>query len=131
MQSGIAIHIANVLHFSEHPEELTGNILLMVNPDEESQHKGVISAIAELNRLKEEQGLSYTVAINDDFITPLYDNDPHRYIYTGAAGKLLPSFYIYGREAHVGETLSGIDPNFIAAEITRRVHNNLGSSRKY
>ncbi|MFD4817674.1 M20/M25/M40 family metallo-hydrolase [Peribacillus butanolivorans] len=125
MQSGIAVHIANVLHFSEHLEELTGNILLMVNPDEESQHKGVISAIAELNRLKEEQGLSYTVAINDDFITPLYDNDPHRYIYTGAAGKLLPSFYIYGREAHVGDTLSGIDPNFIAAEITRRVHNNL------
>lgn len=125
MQSGIAVHLANVLYFTEHLEELTGNILLMVNPDEESGHKGIISAIPELNRLKKELQLSYTVAINNDFITPLYDNDPHRYIYTGAAGKLLPCFYIYGREAHVGETLTGIDPNFIAAEITRRVHNNL------
>jgi arginine utilization protein RocB len=125
MKSGIAVHLANVLHFSEYPEELAGNILLMVNPDEESQHKGIISAITELNRLNEEDGLSFIAAINDDFITPLYDNDPHRYIYTGAAGKLLPCFYIYGREAHVGETLTGIDPNFIAGEITRRVHNNL------
>ncbi|WP_203287776.1 M20/M25/M40 family metallo-hydrolase [Metabacillus sp. cB07] len=125
MQSGIAVHLANVLHFSENPDELTGNILFMVNPDEESQHKGIITAISELNRLKEEHGLSFKAAINDDFITPLYDNDPHRYIYTGSAGKLLPCFYIYGREAHVGDTLTGIDPNFIASEITTRVHNNL------
>lgn len=54
-----------------------------MNADEESQHKGVISAISEMNRLKVEQGLSYTVAINADFTIPLYDNDPHRYIYTG------------------------------------------------
>ncbi|MBE7151063.1 hypothetical protein FUT12_26780 [Bacillus mycoides] len=37
---------------------------------------------------------------------------------------LLPCFYIYGREVHVGDTLSGIDPNFIAAQITNRLHNN-------
>lgn len=125
MKSGIAVHITNLLYFCEHHEDLEGNILLMLNPDEECQHKGVTSAIAELERLREEQGLEYVVAINDDFITPLYDGDPHRYIYTGAAGKLLPSFYIYGREAHVGDTLSSIDPNYIAAEITRRIHNNL------
>ncbi|KIV55980.1 peptidase M20 [Aneurinibacillus migulanus] len=125
MQSGIAVHLANVLYFSEHLEELPGTILLMLNPDEESQHKGVISAISELKRLQDEYNLQYIIAINDDFITSLYDGDPYRYIYTGAAGKLLPSFYIYGREAHVGETLSGIDPNLISAEITRRIHNNV------
>lgn len=125
MKSGIAVHLANVLYFSEHFEELSGNILLMFNPDEENQHKGVISAISELGRLKEEFGLEYVSAINNDFITPLYDNDPHRYIFTGAAGKILPSFYIYGRESHVGDTLSSIDPNFVAAEITQRIHNNI------
>ncbi len=26
---------------------------------------------------------------------------------------------------HVGDTLSGIDPNLIASEITRRIHNNI------
>ncbi|MBM7585450.1 arginine utilization protein RocB [Bacillus pakistanensis] len=125
MKSGAAVHLANILYFTEHVDELPGNILLMFNPDEESQHKGVISAISELKRLKDEYRLEYVSAINNDFITPLYEGDPHRYIYTGAAGKILPSFYIYGRESHVGDTLSSLDPNFVAAEITRRIHNNL------
>ncbi|MCM3186749.1 M20/M25/M40 family metallo-hydrolase [Priestia megaterium] len=125
MQSGIAVHLANVLHFSEHLDELPGNILFMTNPDEESQHAGILSAISELKRLKEEQHLNYVAAINTDFITPLYDGDSTRYIYTGAAGKLLPCFYIYGREVHVGDTLAGIDPNLIASELTRRIHNNI------
>ena len=97
----------------------------MVNPDEESQHAGIISAVSELNRLKKEKNLSYVAAINTDFITPLYDGDSTRYIYTGAAGKLLPCFYIYGREVHVGDTLAGIDPNLIASEITGSIHNNI------
>jgi arginine utilization protein RocB len=125
MKSGAAVHLVNTLYFTENLEGLSGNILLMFNPDEESQHQGIISAISELKRLREVYGLEYVSAINDDFITPLYKGDSQRYIYTGAAGKVLPSFYIYGREAHVGDTLSSIDPNFVAAEITRRIHNNL------
>ncbi|MDM8147369.1 M20/M25/M40 family metallo-hydrolase [Priestia megaterium] len=125
MQSGIAVHLANVLHFTKHPNKLEGNVLFMVNPDEESQHAGIISAVSELNRLKKEKNLSYVAAINTDFITPLYDGDSTRYIYTGAAGKLLPCFYIYGREVHVGDTLAGIDPNLIASEITGSIHNNI------
>ncbi|ASK61512.1 peptidase M20 [Virgibacillus phasianinus] len=125
MQSGLAVHIANLLYFSEHLDELPGNILFMTNSDEESQHKGVTTSISEINRLKKEEGLDYVAAINTDFITPMYKGDPHRYIYTGSAGKLLPSFYIYGRETHVGDTLSGIDPTLISSEINRRINNNL------
>ncbi|KZO00840.1 M20/M25/M40 family metallo-hydrolase [Pseudobacillus badius] len=125
MQSGAAVHLANLLYFTEHRDELPGNLLVMFNPDEESQHAGVKSAVFELERLKNEWGLEYVAAINNDFITPQYDGDTTRYIYTGAAGKILPSFYIYGREAHVGDTLQGVDPNFIAAELTRRIHNNV------
>lgn len=125
MQSGIAVHLANLLHFSENLDTLPGNLLFMANPDEESQHSGVLASISELNRLKKEKQLHYLAAINTDFITPLYDGDKTRYIYTGAAGKLLPCFYIYGREVHVGDTLAGIDPNLISSEITRRLHNNI------
>lgn len=125
MQSGIAVHLANLLYFSEHLDELPGNILFMANSDEESQHKGVKSSVSEINRLKVAENLDYVVAINTDFITPMYENDPHRYIYTGSAGKLLPSFYIYGRETHVGDTLSGIDPTLISSEINRRINSNL------
>lgn len=125
MKSGIAVHLVNILYFTEHLDELPGQILFMANPDEESQHAGIISAVSELKRLRNERQFNYLAAINTDFITPLYDGDDTRYIYTGAAGKLLPCFYIYGREVHVGDTLSGIDPNFIASELTHRIHNNM------
>ncbi|MBS4192807.1 M20/M25/M40 family metallo-hydrolase [Bacillus sp. FJAT-49705] len=124
MKSGAAVHIANILYFSNHLEELDGNLLLILNGGEESEHDGIIDALDELSRLKIEENLDFLMAINTDFTTPLYRNDPHRYIYTGVAGKLLPSFHIYGREVHVGDTLSGIDPNYIAAKITERIHNN-------
>ncbi|KXZ16998.1 M20/M25/M40 family metallo-hydrolase [Bacillus nakamurai] len=125
MQSGIAVHLANLLHFSERRDQLPGHILFMSNPDEESQHSGILTSIPELKRLKQEKQINYLAAINTDFITPLFDGDTTRYIYTGAAGKLLPCFAIYGREVHVGDTLAGIDPNLIASEITRRIHNNI------
>ncbi|KEK21611.1 M20/M25/M40 family metallo-hydrolase [Bacillus gaemokensis] len=124
MKSGAAVHLANILYFSQHTDSLEGNLLLLFNGDEEGEHRGITSALTELERLQQEKQLQYRLAINNDFITPLYDGDNGRYIYTGTAGKLLPCFYIYGREVHVGDTLSGIDPNFIAAQITNRLHNN-------
>lgn len=126
MKSGAAVHLANILYFSQHTDLLEGNLLLLFNGDEEGEHRGITAALTELERLQEEKQLQYRLAINNDFITPLYDGDTKRYIYTGTAGKLLPCFYIYGREVHVGDTLSGIDPNLIAAQITRRLHNNYG-----
>lgn len=130
MKSGAAVHIVNILYFSEHREQLEGNVLLLCNGDEESEHRGMIGALSELNRLQFEHGLKFITAINTDFITPLYDGDPHRYIYTGAAGKILPCFHIYGKEVHVGDTLAGIDPNFIAAKLTERIHNRYALAEK-
>ncbi|WP_155592583.1 M20/M25/M40 family metallo-hydrolase [Lysinibacillus cavernae] len=130
MKSGAAVHIANIHYFAHHLEQLEGNLLLILNGGEESEHDGIIDALDELSRLKIEQELDFLMAINTDFTTPLYGGDPHRYIYTGVAGKLLPSFYIYGREVHVGDTLSGIDPNYIAAKITERIHNNLAMTEQ-
>ncbi|AXH98223.1 M20/M25/M40 family metallo-hydrolase [Sporosarcina sp. PTS2304] len=130
MKSGAAVHIANILYFSEHREQLEGNVLLLCNGDEESEHRGMVGALNELNRIQHEYGIHFITAINTDFITPLYDNDPNRYIYTGAAGKILPCFHIYGREVHVGDTLSGIDPNFISAKLTERIHNQYKLAEK-
>ena len=44
--------------------------------------------------------------------------------YIGTVGKLMPTFFVVGKETHVGESFSGLDPNQIAAEITRRVNLN-------
>ncbi|WP_113930414.1 M20/M25/M40 family metallo-hydrolase [Bacillus sp. P14.5] len=124
MQSGIAVHLANLLYFSSMSEQLEGSLLFLFNPDEESEHAGMITAIDELYRLKME-GTQFLAAINNDFISPVYDGDCKRYIYTGAAGKLLPCFYIAGREAHVGDILTSIDPTRIASHINLRVNQNI------
>lgn len=124
MQSGIAVHLANLLHFSTNSENLDGNLLFLFNPDEESEHAGMITAIDELYRLKSE-GMQFLAAINNDFISPVYDGDCKRYIYTGAAGKLLPCFYIAGREAHVGDILTSIDPTRIASHINLQINQNI------
>lgn len=124
MQSGIAVHLANLLHFSEQSQPPKGNLLFLFNGDEESEHAGLIAALNELDRLKSE-GLDYLAAINTDFISPIYDGDCKRYIYTGAAGKFLPGFYIYGREAHVGDVLTSIDPTAIASKINLEINQNL------
>jgi len=125
MKSGVAVHLSNLLYFSQHPEEIEGEIIFMANPVEENQHTGVIAAVDELIRLREEEKLHYVVAINNDYISPLYPGDPKKYIYTGAGGKLLPCFYVYGRETHVGQTLNGLDPTLVTAELNRRINNNM------
>jgi arginine utilization protein RocB len=129
MQSGIAVHLANLLHFSEQGKPPQGNLLFLFNGDEESEHGGMIAALTDLDRLKGE-GFDYLAAINTDFISPIYDGDCKRYIYTGAAGKFLPGFYIYGREAHVGDVLTSIDPTAIASKINLEINQNLDFAEK-
>jgi len=48
----------------------------------------------------------------------------HRYIYTATIGKLLPSFLVIGREAHVGVPFDGVDANLLAAELIRHFSMN-------
>ena len=122
MKSGAAIHLENILILLRTCAFNEGNLLLLLIGDEEGEHREIISALTELERLKQEKQLQYRLAINNDFITLLYDGDTSA-TFIQVLQKLLPCFYIYGREVHVGE-ISGIDPNFIAAQITNRLHNN-------
>lgn len=124
MKSGDAVFIIILKYLSEHPETLKGNILLSLNPVEENQHTGIIDGLDFLLHLKEKYNLDYYMAVNNDYICPLYPSDPHHYIYTGAVGKLLPCFYIYGKETHVGQCFEGFDASRVAAEMIRLISLN-------
>ena len=124
MKSGVAGQMYLMKYFSEHPEELDGNIIAIAECDEEDNSHGIISALTELKRLKEEDDLEYIAAINADYSTPYHNNDENRYIYLGTIGKLLPSFYVVGKEAHVGQAFGALDPNQIVAELTRLINLN-------
>lgn len=123
MKSGMAVHLANLLHYSSNPEDLPFNLLLMGNPVEENDHTGVIASLPELLAFKR-KGLEFVIAVNTDFVSPLYEGDSTRYLYTGAAGKILPCFYIKGRETHVGSTLQGIDPTLLSSAINLAINTN-------
>jgi arginine utilization protein RocB len=124
MKSGVASHLYLLKYYSEHPEELDGNIVFLAECDEEDSSHGVLSALKIFKNWKEDHGFDYVAAINADFVSPRYVGDENRYIYKGTVGKLLPSFFITGAETHVGSCFEGLDPNFIAAELTKQINYN-------
>lgn len=124
MKSGVAANLAILRHFSDNPESMQGNILLVAECDEEDSSNGVLAAVPFINEIAEERNLSITAAINTDFVTARSEGDPNRYIYLGTVGKLLPSFFVVGKETHVGQPFDGFDPNLLLAELTREIDYN-------
>ncbi len=122
MKSGDAVFMVIMKHIAEHIEDFSGNILLSCNPVEENLHTGIIEGIDILYELREKYNLQYELAINNDYTCPMYPGDTHNYIYTGVVGKLLPCFYIQGRETHVGQCFEGYDPTSIAARLTAEIN---------
>ena len=124
MKSGVAVFLVLLKMLSERVDELKGNILLSINPVEENLHTGIIEGLEVLEKLKEEEGFNYRFAINNDYICPLYKGDQKRYVYMGSVGKLLPCFYIQGRETHVGQCFEGFDATRVAAALVEKVNLN-------
>lgn len=124
MKSGVASNLYLLKYYSEHPEELEGNLVFLSECDEEDSSTGILSALKDLNAWGDEHGFEYVAAINSDFVSPRFEGDRNRYIYKGTVGKLLPSFFITGAETHVGAAFEGLDPNLIAAELTRQIDYN-------
>lgn len=131
MKSGDAVFIETLRELSEHPDKLSGNILLSLNPVEENLHTGIIEGIDTLKSLKEKYGLNYILAINNDYICPLYPGDSTYTIYTGVVGKLLPCFYVHGKETHVGQCFEGFDASMLAAMLVEKINLNTDFSDEY
>lgn len=131
MKSGDAVFLAILKEYAEHPEKLSGNILVSFNPVEENLHTGMIESIEVINELKIKYGLDYILAINNDFICPLFQGDTTKTIYTGMVGKLLPCFYIQGKETHVGQCFEGFDASTVAAKLVDKINLNMDFSDVY
>ncbi|SHI75064.1 Arginine utilization protein RocB [Butyrivibrio fibrisolvens DSM 3071] len=124
MKSGDAVLMAIANLMSERLDELEGNLIFAFNPVEENMHTGMIESLDFYQKIKKERGYEYIFAINNDYTCPLYAGDEHNYIYTGAVGKLLPSFYILGKSTHVGQCLEGFDASLIASRLVEKIDLN-------
>ncbi|MGL6105073.1 M20/M25/M40 family metallo-hydrolase [Romboutsia sp.] len=123
MKMGLAMQMSLIERYSE-DENFEGNLLLISVPDEESNSKGAISAIPFINQIIKEHNLSPIAVLNSEPDFGAYPGDDNKYVYFGTCGKLLLGFYIIGKEVHVGESLSGLNPNLIGAEILSRLDLN-------
>jgi arginine utilization protein RocB len=123
MKSGLAAGIAVQEHFAEGTP--SGNILLIATPDEEANSCGMRAAAERLPGLIESLNLDPIAAINLDVTVDRGDGREGQAIFLGSVGKVLPAVYLAGRETHAGAPFDGVNPNLLAAEITRRVECNV------
>jgi len=126
MKSGVAATISVMRHFAEQARAgaCPLSIVLLATVDEENESAGVLQAVRFLHTLRERYGLEYIGAINTDYTAARYPGDPHRYIYTGTVGKLLPSLFVVGQAAHAGDPFAGLDANLLLAELVRDLSMN-------
>ena len=124
MKSGDAILIALLEKVTQNIEELEGNLIYGAVCDEEGNSGGMLNLTPALVELQKEEGFDYLALLDTDYMTSEYEGDENKYVYIGTVGKLMPSFYVVGKETHVGESFKGLDPNQITSKITDRVNLN-------
>lgn len=117
MKTGVAAHIVMAEHFSGCTKELKANIVFLFVPDEEGDSAGMLAAVEDLAAMAARNDWQMLAAVDTDYMTDKYADDEHKYVYVGTVGKLLPSFFLYGEETHVGEAFNGLDANLLASEV--------------
>lgn len=124
MKTGIAALMVMLEGFSARAEEMNANLVFLAVADEEGQSLGMLSGVEYLDDLAKAKGWEFIATVDTDYMTGSYPDDQHKYIYIGSVGKLLPSFYIYGEETHVGEAFNGLDANLLASEVLYQMDMN-------
>ncbi len=127
MKSGVAATIAVTRRLALQAREgdLPLSVVLLAVVDEENESAGALQGVRLLHALRERYGLEYVGAIDTDYTSARYPGDPHRYIYTGTVGKLLPSLFVVGQTAHAGDPFAGLDVNLLVAELVRAFSMNV------
>lgn len=117
MKAGLAIQMAFLAEASQNPASLNANIMLLAVPDEENNSAGMRGAIPYLVKFQEEMGLDYIAAINCEPSSPAFPADTKRYIHLGTVGKIMPFFYVVGKETHVADWTDGLNANLLLSYI--------------
>lgn len=124
MKSGVAMVMEVLDLLSQDPASLSGNLCAAFVCDEEGNSSGMLSCVPALIALKEKENLQYVFALDTDYTSERTLEDPHRYLYAGTIGKLMPSFFIVGKETHVGDPFGGLDANELAAKLVLDINLN-------
>ena len=121
MKAGIAMYMAYLAHMSRHRNDLGVNLLFLAVPDEEGSSVGMRGSLSGLCSFMREQHLDLIAALSGEpaFWTSKTtgESQPHRVLFTGTTGKIMPLFFCVGREAHVGYAFDGVNAAALAARV--------------
>jgi len=129
MKTGVAYHMQNLEYYSN-DDAFDGNLLIAFVGDEETNSEGVLAAVASMGDVLEKHDLNAIAALDTEPDFASYPNDNNKYIYLGTVGKLLAGFYVLGKETHVGESLAGLNPHLVLANIIRNMELNIDFSEQ-
>ena len=120
MKAGVAATLGVLEHFAQEPA--AGHLLVALTADEEAGSAGIRALTRFLAPYLEQEGLHLAGIVNTDATGPRpgLAGPQDRLAYSGSIGKLLTCAYVRGVPSHVGEPETGLDPDYVLAEITRR-----------
>lgn len=121
MKGGAAIQLALLDKFGQ-DNNITGNILYLSVPDEETLSAGMRAAIELLSELQNTYKLQYKLLI--DVETHVRNEPSTPVLYTGSIGKIMPAVLVRGVRAHIGNVFQGFSPVALLAEIASSIELN-------
>jgi arginine utilization protein RocB len=120
MKGGAAMQLE---YLERHSTEMhNGSILYIAVPDEETLSAGMRHAINILSDLKEDYDLDYKLLIDVETHVRKVKEKP--VLYRGSIGKIMPTVYVRGVRAHVGNVYQGLNPIGIISDIVRAIELN-------
>ncbi|MCM3003001.1 M20/M25/M40 family metallo-hydrolase [Priestia koreensis] len=123
MKCGLALHMSMIEQAAN--GAFDGNVLLLSVPDEEVNSAGMRSAVTLLLQWQKTYDLEFELMLNGEPMFARYPGDETNYVYTGSIGKIMPAFYCYGKETHVGEPFAGLNANLLVAKLTSELELNV------
>lgn len=121
MKGGCAVAVELLRHLAENV--FPWNIVVLLTADEETESRGVKSALPALKSLADE-GFSFKLFLNLDYTSPLTPGDANSYIYTGTIGKLLLGVTVCGTETHAGAPFEGVNAAALLSAIVAHLEGN-------
>ena len=116
MKCSIAIEVDILEEFANDRSMFDVNIIASFVGDEENSSAGMRGVLPALAAMKAE-GLDFLTAVNMEPGEAGDSGEPGPRVFLGTLGKLMPSFYVRGCAAHVGNCYTGFSSALAAANI--------------
>ena len=116
MKCGAAIETALIEEFAADRSMFDVNLVIALVGDEENSSAGMRGALSVLDEMRR-GGLDFIAALNTEPGEAGASGISGPMVFLGTLGKLMPSFYIRGRAAHVGNCYDGFSALLAASHL--------------